>query len=352
MGIKQNNRTVTFLVSITALLLVLAYAVFKYTDPDFTIRLHDDQIDIQRFTNQIAAFIIEEGYGHKVEMVESTIKEIHERLVTGDIHITLELWTENNLVWFQEESAKGSIQDLGALYSGGRQYWIIPQWYAVEKGIKTVTDMAGHWRDFANPEDPSKGIFFNCIFGWACRDINKVKLQAYGLDRYYNAVSPISPDALKSIYESAVKRKLPVFGYYWEPNFIMTHHDWYILEEPAYSEAVWLDIIRAAEDPTAPPPKQACAYKNNAVHKVAHRTLVKKVPDIVRMFEKMTIDINAFNRILVQTGKTELDQSDFESLALAFLKNQPASWHPWVTRAAKTKIEQALLKKESQSSRQ
>ena len=47
------------------------------------------------------------------------------------------------------------------------------------------------------PEDASKGLFFNCITGWTCLEINSVKLEAYGLDKYYNAVSPISPEALQ-----------------------------------------------------------------------------------------------------------------------------------------------------------
>ena len=164
-------------IALAAVVLFAFFVIFHLAGrqrDETTIRIHDDQIDIQKLINAIAGFIIENGYGYKVQLVESTIKEVHEHLITGDIDITLEMWKDNNLAWYDMTRKKGDVLDFGPIYSGGRQYWIIPRWYAREKNITTVFQMKSHWRDFANPEDPSKGIFFNCIFGWSCRDINRV----------------------------------------------------------------------------------------------------------------------------------------------------------------------------------
>ncbi len=330
---------------IAVLFLFLAAMTFHLTglrkDP-VSIRLHDDQIDIQRLTNAIATFIIEKGYGYQVKLVESTIKEVHERLTEGDIDITLEMWKDNNLAWYDMPKTKGNVVDLGPIYTGGRQYWIIPRWYARENNITSVFQMKQHWRDFANPEDPSKGIFFNCIFGWSCRDINRVKLKAYGLDRYFNTVSPSSPEALESIYKNALMRELPVFGYYWEPNALIANQDWYALEEPPHTAEVWETIIQAATDPDAPAPEEACAFQKIDVHKVAHHELLDKAPDAALMLKKMRIDTRIFNVILFSNTQRDVSPKSFRQMALRFLTTYPDQWRPWVTDKAAEKIKTAL----------
>ncbi|MCG8565989.1 MAG: hypothetical protein MI747_13005 [Desulfobacterales bacterium] len=342
MGTKLRITTRKIFALAACLTLILLYHFSNPNPSDIVIRLHADQIDIQKLTNAIAGIIIEKGYGYKVEKVESTIKEVHGRLIRGDIDITLEMWKANNLVWYDNARNQGRIVDLGSIYSQGRQYWIIPRWYAEEKGVKTVFDMKAHWQDFMDPEDPSKGLFFNCIYGWACRDINRVKLAAYGLDRYFNTVSPTSPKALKSIYESARARRLPVFGYYWEPNALMTNQDWYRLEEPDYSEAVWRDVIESAATPGGEPLPVACAYNTNTVHKIAHSRLMKKAPDVVDMFKKMEIPVQLFNDILFKREQLPGDTDGFRETALFFLDQYREQWGGWVTPEVQEKLEKYI----------
>ncbi|MEH0020595.1 MAG: glycine betaine ABC transporter substrate-binding protein [Desulfobacter sp.] len=341
-----NTQTPSaYRILIIAFILFLGAAVFYVAAVNTDraeIRLHDDQIDIQKLTNAIARFILEKGYGYEVTMVESTIKEVHERLTAGDIDVTLEMWKDNNLAWYDMAKKKGDVVDLGPIYTGGRQYWIIPRWYAREKNITSVFQMKQHWRDFANPEDPSKGIFFNCIFGWSCRDINRVKLEAYGLDRYFNTVSPTSPEALESIYENARMRELPVFGYYWEPNALTASQDWYALEEPAHDPGVWEEIIQAATDPDAPRPKTACAFKEISVHKLSHRKLLETAPDAARMLENMIIPVHVFDDILFSNARRSVAPEAFKHMARRFFNAYPETWQTWVTEDAAQKIRTAL----------
>ena len=334
MNIKITTQKI-FAVA-AALLLLILYLFSTPKPADIVIRLHDDQIDIQRLTNAIAALIIKQGYGYQVTLVESTIKEVHSRLIRGDIDVTLEMWKANNLVWFDNAQTQGRVVDLGTIYSQGRQYWIIPRWYAEEKGIRSVFDMKDHWQDFVDPEDPSKGLFFNCIFGWSCRDINRVKLEAYGLDRFFNTVSPTSPKALKSIYESALERKLPVFGYYWEPNALMAGRDWYPLEEPDYAADVWKEVVESAAEEA--PVGRACAWDVNTVHKIAHSRLMAKAPDVVEMLKNMEIPVQLFNQILFQRDREQGLPRDFRDTALYFLIHHPDQWQGWVTPEAREKI--------------
>ncbi len=315
-----------------------------------TIRLHEDQIELQKITNAIAEFIIVEGFNYKVELVEATVKEARGHLLRGGIDISLEIWRENNLQWLTEATSNNILTDLGEIYSGGRQYWIVSKWYAEEKEIKTVFNMENHWQDFLDPDDPSKGLFFNCIYGWTCRDINRVKLQAYGLDRFYNTVSPVSPRSLKAIYDKAQSRKLPIFGYYWEPNSLMTGQNWHILEEPPYSEEIWKKVVEAASAPNGGKLQQACSFNEGGAHKVANSNLAGKAPGVFQMFQKMKLDIEFFTDTFFNSKKLEKTKFSSRELAQQFLINYPEQWTFWVSIDVQKKIKIALQNKDQNGS--
>lgn len=334
-------------------LFVIFYAFLHFPQKSLkVIRLHHDQVEIQQFSNAIFKNIAEAGYGYKVELVESTVKEFREHIVRGDIHVMLELWKENNLAWVEDMIERGSIEDLGVIYNGGQQYWIVSGWYARKHNIRTVFDMADHWRDFVDPEDPSKGIFLNCIVGWPCREINNLKLNIYALDRYYNAISHASPQSLKSIYENSQINRLPLFGYYWEPNSIMIYQDWHILEEPSYSKDVWKDLIKWLSDPQAKLPEKACAYNDSGVHKVVYAGLKHKASDLYEMLSKMKIDYKIFNSVLFTSDRSKNDNTDFNALAQIFMCNYREVWSRWVPEDVQQKLDTAIIDENCRNSGQ
>ena len=118
----------------------------------------------------------------------------------------MERWEQNDIQWYNQEIAKGTIQNMGTTYESGPQFFVIPKWVSEEYGIKTVFDMTGYSRLF-------NGAFINCITGWRCTEINKVKLEAYGLTDHYTIVSPGSGAALEATLANAQENREPVFGY-------------------------------------------------------------------------------------------------------------------------------------------
>jgi len=96
-----------------------------------------------------------------------------------------------------------------------------------------------------DPEDSSKGTFINCIIGWQCAEINRAKLDSYGLLDNYNIISPGSAAALDAVLLGAQEKNEPVFGYYWAPTSLMGAFDWHVLEEPPYTEACWEEVVKA-----------------------------------------------------------------------------------------------------------
>ena len=86
-------------------------------------------------------------------------------LPTGDIDVALEGWQQDISEWYEEEMAEGTILNLGAIYEASSQVFVIPSRVAQEYDIRTVPDMKDHWELFTDPQDPSKGAFYNCIGG-------------------------------------------------------------------------------------------------------------------------------------------------------------------------------------------
>lgn len=305
-----------------------------------TIKFGDNQFESLWINDAIAKFIIEEGYGYPVETIEMTTSIAQVSLAQGDIDVWLEMWEQNWLDNYNEEVAAGNIENLGMIYEGGPQFFIIPQWMADEYNIVTIYDMKDHWELVKDPEDSSKGLFHNCIIGWQCQAINLVKLEAYGLLDYYNVLEPGSAGALEAALSGPQKKGDPVFGYYWAPTALMGMYDWYILEEPEYDADLWEQIIAAKDDPSLRPLSEACAYEVLPVNIGINPGLRDIAPDVVAMLEKMMVGLEAINRTAAWAKENEVQ--DYEKAAVWYLGEYEDDWKTWVTDDAYNKIKDAL----------
>jgi len=306
-----------------------------------TIKFADAQFESIWINNAIAKFIIEKGYGYPVEIIQMTTVIWQVALPKGDVDVQLELWQQNLQDWYDEEIAKGSIENGGMTYEGGPQFWMIPKWVAEEYNIKTVFDMKDHWELFKDPEDPKKGAFINCMIGWQCEAINNVKLEAYGLDEYYNIIAPGSSGAMEAALSGAQKKKEPIFGYYWAPTAIMGMYDWYILEEPEHDKALWDKIIAAKDDPSLRPLDEACAYQTLPIDKGFHKSLKEIAPDVREMLMEMVVGLDQINKTAAWAKENEI-AGDWDLAAIYYLKTWESRWKSWVTNDAYKKIKEAL----------
>jgi glycine betaine/proline transport system substrate-binding protein len=305
-----------------------------------TIKFGDTQFESLWILNAISKFVIEKGYGYPVETIEMTTPIAQVSLAQGDIHVWIELWQQNWLDNYNEETAKGNIENLGMIYEGGPQFFTIPKWMAEQYNIKTIFDMKDHWELVKDPEDPDKGAFINCIIGWQCAAINDVKLEAYGLTDYYNVISPGSSGAMEAALAGPQKKGDPVFGYYWAPTALMGTYDWYILEEPEYDAAIWDKITAAKDDPSLRPLDEACAYETLPVDTGINPSLHDIAPDVVTMLDKMTVGLQPIN--VTAAWSTANEVQDWEEAAIYYLKTYEDSWKTWVTDDAYKKIKDAL----------
>jgi glycine betaine/proline transport system substrate-binding protein len=250
------------------------------------------------------------------------------------------MWQQNWLDNYNEEVAKGNIENLGMVYEGGPQMFIIPTWVHEEYNINTIFDMKDHWELFEDPEDTKKGAFINCIIGWQCAAINEVKMEAYGLTDYYNIISPGSAGAEEAAMAGPQKKQQPVFGYYWAPTALMGAYDWYILEEPEYDAEVWGKITAAKDNPSLRPLSEACAYETLPIDKGINPSLHDMAPDVVTMLEKMVVGLQPIN--VTAAWSVENEVQDWEKAGIYYLENYEERWKTWVTDDAYKKIKEAL----------
>lgn len=125
----KSERITRLLLVLAVLLTTLAVAgcgstVLEVQKP--VLRLHDALSDSQGINNAIAEFIIENGYGFPVETVAESTPAMQKSLPEGEIDLNLEGWQQNIIDWYDSELEKGSIVNLGMIYEGGPQYFIIP----------------------------------------------------------------------------------------------------------------------------------------------------------------------------------------------------------------------------------
>ncbi|EEG72392.1 glycine betaine ABC transporter substrate-binding protein [[Clostridium] hylemonae] len=201
--------------------------------------------DSIELNNAIAGLIAEEIFGYTWSEVPGSTPITHEALINSEIDVNMEEWT-NNITTYQEDLNAGKFTELGINFDDNYQGLYIPA-YVAEKypDLKNVKDLAKYPELFADPEDPDKGVIYGGIPGWEATEIMQKKINAYGLDEYYNYVVPGSTPALDSVITSAWDKKEPFVAYYWEPTWLMGKYDLVLLEDSPYDAATYKDGIGA-----------------------------------------------------------------------------------------------------------
>ena len=312
-----------------------------------TIVFADFGWDSAQVHNRIAAFIIEKGMGYPVKFVQGETIMLNTALIQakgGEApNVNMETWTENWQELYDQGLAKGKepntnegFVNLGSNFPNSVQGWYVPR-YVVEgdpdRGIKpmapelkSVFDLPRYWKLFKDPEDPTKGIFYSCIPGWSCAQVNKEKFKAYGITEHYNIMQPGSGAALAASMETAYKRGKPWLGYYWAPTWVLGKLDMDQLEEPAFDKKIW-DTTKSWGHPAV-----KCEI-------VVHKNLPKEAPDVVAMLKKYetTLDINNKFLAYMQDNKASIDDA-----AQWFLKNYESLWTQWVPEDVAAKVKAAM----------
>lgn len=333
---KKKNHVFKVVVLVFGISLFLLPFSSYATAASKKLVLADVGWDSVQVHNRIAGFILEHGYGYKVEYMPGQTIPLFAGLARGDVDINMEVWVDNQQEAYDKAVNAGQVVDLGANFPDSWQGWMVPT-YVIKgdpkRGIKpvapdlrSVEDFPKYWKVFKDQEDPSKGRFYSCIPGWECEKINEKKFNAYGLDKYYNIFLPGSYAALVGSLAGAIKKGKPWFGYHWAPTWALGKFDMTPIEEPPFDKKVWDENC-------------ACAYPSVRVNIVVNTSLLKRAPDVVKFLKNYETTQAMANKFLAYMQD---EKADTQSAAVWFLKNYQDLWSGWVPENVAKKVKAAL----------
>ncbi len=286
--------------------------------------------------NQIAGFIFEHGYGYYVDYMPGETIPLFTGLMRGNVDVNMESWTANIQEVYDKAIKRKKIIDLGSNFSDSWQGWLVPTYMIkgdpsrgiepVAPDLKSVMDLPRYKKLFKDPEDPSKGRFYNAIAGWGVTAINSQKLKAYGLATSYSDFIPGSDAALAGSMAAAYAKGRPWVGYYWGPTWVLGKYDMTPLEEPAFDQKVW--------DET-----KGCTMPSVEVNILVNARFAKKNPEVVAVLKKYETSMALCNEFLAYMRDTKAKP---RAGAVFFLKKHKDLWINWVTPEAAARIEAAL----------
>jgi glycine betaine/proline transport system substrate-binding protein len=346
---KKLTRWLPLLGSLVALAMITS-ACAEDKDP---IKFHDGQWESLWEHNAIAMYIVENGYGYPVEEVQGTTGTMLVALPEGELDVNMEMWRNNILGWYNENTGNGKIVDLagtvgsvpngakGQILETSRQGWYIPTYVAeANPGLKSVLDLPDYKQLFPDPENPSKGVWINCIIGWQCQKIFRAKAHAYGLDEHYNVIEPGAAGAIDAGIKGPYQAGEPVLSYYWEPTKLMADLDMTPLEEPEWTEECHAAVQVAIE---AEPYESeiGCAEEQYDVHTGVNSGLVERAPEVTEFLGNMFIGALALGDLAA--WKTENDV-EWDVAAVYWLETNESTWTTWVPSDVAGKVKDALAK--------
>ncbi|MCH8350399.1 MAG: hypothetical protein IIB29_09110 [Chloroflexi bacterium] len=293
-----------------------------------TIVFSDLNWDSAQLQNQIAMYIVKNGYGYPVDTVFGGTIPLQTGLLNGDTQVTMEIWLPNQQDWWDEAIKEASLIPVGKSLDDNWQSSFVVPTYVVEEnpGLKTVQDLVQFKDLFVTAESKGKARLVSCLAGWACEKTNADKVAAYGLEDTIELVTPGSAAALFADLEGAYERKEPWLGYLWGPTKTAAELDLTILEEPACAVGAG--------------PETGCAYPTAQVLIAVHPSLISRAPDIIEFLRLW--DFDAASQVGVEGWMAEAEAT-MEQAAVWFLENNTV-WTDWVTGDAAANVKDALSK--------
>jgi len=299
--------------------------------------------DSNEFHTAVAQRILRDGMGCSVDKIPGATIPLHNGMIRDDIHIIMEIWLANESKVWLDGVAAGKVSAIGVNMADAVQAWYIPR-YLVEgpnapaKGLRSVADLPRFKGLFADPEEPGKGRFYNCMAGWACETLNTKRLAGYGLSEHFTNVRPGSGAALDAAIISALKRRKPIVFYYWGPSWLLGQHaeELIALEEPSFDAQKWASLVAATDSAKV---KAATAFPVVDIVIGVNQAFIQKAPTIAQFLRQYRTNTRLVSEALasMQTGKLSADAA-----ARLFLMKHPEVWERWVSPDVARRVRSSL----------
>jgi glycine betaine/proline transport system substrate-binding protein len=283
---------------------------------------------------EVERFIAKHGYGCDSEVLPTETLPALAALERGDLDVNSEIWLNSTLEPWTKAEATGKVKRIGDIYMGG-EAWFIPK-YTAERlpDLKKASDLPKYWKDFKDPEEPSKGRFYGCPAGWGCEVVSTNLFKALGLGDTFTLFSPGTGATQKAALTAAYKRKENVVFYYWYPTPLVGSMDLVKLELPPYDAAKQ----KCLTDPNCENP-QASDYPENPVFTAVTAKFTEEAPKLTAFLSKVKVPLDVMNQTMAYMEENEAEP---QPTAQWFLKNKQDVWTQWLPADVTERVKAAL----------
>lgn len=140
---------------------------------------------------------------------------------------------------------------------------------------------------FGDPEEPSRGLFYNRPTSWTCEGVNSQKLKVYELrDSYAN---------FRAGAGLAISLRQSILFYYWSPTLLVGRYTRVQREEPPFDQKDWESQIDPNPIGTRSLPAKISISVSRALH--------AKAPQLIELFLRVEIPLPLFNSILAKMAE-------------------------------------------------
>ena len=340
---KMLSRT-TLTIGVTAGIIILVSLAVMH-DMDKETQAACGKVTIAEMTwgsaavaAHVSKIILDKGYGCAAELVPGdTVPTVTSMTEKSQPDFAPEIWINSARDVVNKAVKEGRLKKAGEILSdGGEEGWWVPD-YVVKKypGLTTLQAVLKRPDLFPDKEEPGKGRFYTCPSGWACQIVNGNLFKAYGLkDKGFSMFDPGSGEGLAAAIAKAYERKQPIFTYYWAPTAVLGKYPMVKLGGMKHDPKTWKCTVQ--KDCADPQPNM---YPKSVVMKLATAKFAKSDPAAWKFVESMSWPNNVVNSLLAWKDER---QATSEETAKHFLKNFEQVWAPWVTPAAKDRVQGAL----------
>jgi len=287
-------------------------------------------------------FILEKGYGCKVELVlgatTATFVTMNEK---GEPHVAPELWTNSVAEPLEKAMEEGRLfsANIGPITELGEGWWVTPETLKRHPEFKTVLDILERPDLFPAKENPSKGEFIGCPAGWGCQLSNQSLFIAFEMEKKgWVLVDPGSKAGLDGSMSKAAQRGDNWLGYYWAPTSLIGKYNMKLMDfgVPFAGSENWDSCVaKGPESCTDPKPS---AWTKSIVQTVVTPEIIT-MPNVMEYFGKRIFPGPIMNSMLIYM---EDNQSQGLDGAIEFLEKHPEIWTNWVSVEAAKKVKKAL----------
>jgi len=299
------------------------------------IKLSNNSFDSQMVHNEIAKFIVENGFdGYVVEYSTASSSMNWQAIIKGDVDLDVESWTAN-VTTFKDNIASGEVVDLGNIIPDGAQGFYVPR-YVIEgdekRNIKALAPDLKHVRDlinypdvFENPEDESRGRIYGAIPGWIIDETMYNKYIHYGLDKKFEYTRVGSEVALYASLAAAYNKGEGWVGYSLEPSIASGKFDLVRLEDEPYEKSLFA--------------QGACEIPVQKIKVISSGKFAERAPELVPFFKKYRTGNDVIASALVYLDETK---KSHEEAAKWLLRENPEFLGQWLTEEQAKKVREAL----------